>query len=104
MREGAYRTGEQHPKCTIPDALVVQMRDLHDNPATSMSAYRIARQFCLNVNTVKQIVYRQRRTAKQKPVPKLRKPPPPEVDGSVTWADGDDEDREIERVMRGWRF
>lgn len=56
------RRGEQHPRCVIPDALVVRMRDLYEHPTQPMSAYKIARLLKLPVSTVKKIVYYQRRT------------------------------------------
>lgn len=60
-REGAYRIGERHPRCTVPDVVVVQMRDLHEDTRCPLSAYKIARLLGYPVSTVKKIVYYQRR-------------------------------------------
>lgn len=64
------RTGEKHQNSTVPDAVVVQMRDLHENPHKPMGAYRIARLLGYPVNTVKKIVYYQSRIANLAPVNK----------------------------------
>lgn len=59
--EEGYRIGDAHQRCTVPDAVVVRIRDMHEHPVKPIGAYKIARLLGLNVNTVKKIVYYQRR-------------------------------------------
>lgn len=59
--EEGYRIGDSHHRCTVPDAVVVRMRDMFEHPEKPIGPTRIARLLGYPVSTVKKIVYYQRR-------------------------------------------
>ena len=58
--EMGYRIGASHHNSTIPDAVIVQLRDLHERPLHPIGWRRLAAMFGLRPDTVKQIIYYKR--------------------------------------------
>lgn len=59
VNDRGYRIGEGHHNCTIPDAVVVRIRDLKEYE--NVSSPEIARRLGLRLEAVRKIVRYQRR-------------------------------------------
>lgn len=69
--ENGIPLGEHHPRATIPDAVVVRIRDLYEYEHVTTA--EIARRLGVNTHTVRGIVYYRRR---RQAVAEWRKQPP----------------------------
>jgi transcription initiation factor IIE alpha subunit len=59
VNDRGFRIGEKHHNSTIPDAVVVQMRDLYEHE--DVTPTEIARRLGCKLDTVKAVVYYKRR-------------------------------------------